>query len=156
MPYETPVTDRMWSDIVNKTTKGYFNLADWERIYGNALYVHDDIEALLGITIAFTTIAALDIETWVDVDDVNALLANINAINTASAFPVIEGLELLRADWLAGPYAISPDYEDVNLWEQTLDNIRNYNTYKADYWIHCGVAAAGQPRFWQARFRSVT
>ena len=39
MAWVTPIVDRALSDITGRTSKGFFNVADWERIDGNTAVI---------------------------------------------------------------------------------------------------------------------
>jgi hypothetical protein len=154
MSYVAPVTDRSILDMLNLTSKAYFNVSDWTRIYGNAQYVNNFVATLLGIGIPFDTAATPTISTIPQVTDLNALLANINRIATLSCLPDVTIAALyLACTWGSGPTLPAPDYTDANQWEANLDSLLTYETGMTGYWIHCGVAACGQVRFWQSRFR---
>lgn len=116
MKYTEPVYDRVLSDVTNKTAKGYFNLADWIRIYGNAELIHALEEVILSNGLTFTEIATPTITTIPTVDDINTLLVNIETVR--ALFPTGAGLVELKTDW--GGNA-SPTYKDVNDWERNID-----------------------------------
>ncbi len=116
MKYTTPIYDRILSDVTNKTAKGYFNLADWIRIYGNAKLIHALEEVILSSSLLFTEIATPTITTIPTVDNINNLLINIETIR--ALFPAGVGLVDLKTDW--GGNA-SPTYKEVNDWERNID-----------------------------------
>lgn len=153
MAYVTPVLDRQLSDITGRTAKAFINVADWERIYGNAQEVNALVVSTFGKAVAFDTLTAPTIDTIPTVAEFNVLLANIERIRLNSNLPAITGLVEIKYDWIAGSNEDSPDYLTANSWEQVLDIVYNAVPIAADYWIPCGVAASGQPRFWQHRFR---
>ena len=130
MAYTTPVTDRTISDIINKTAKGYFNKADWTRIYGNSGELNSLIDTKLGDTITFNSVTVPDIDGAPEdiLDLLNTTLANITRMRTellASFLLDITGALDITDDWVAGDTEISPDYTDVNEWEETIDIMYN-------------------------------
>jgi hypothetical protein len=154
MSYITPVTDRTYQDIVNETVKGYFNVLDWTRIYSNSLFVHDYIAGLLGITIPFTTIATPTRATIPTATDLNAMLANINAIAAVTGLPVVTIADLfIPCTWFSGFESTGPSYIDVNFWEQQLDSLLTLEKVAANCWVHSGVGNAGLLKLNQQMFR---
>lgn len=152
--YLTPITDRSQADIDALTSKAFFNVADWLRIYSNAQVAKALVEYLTDhLTIPFTAVTTPTTATIPSVNDLNALLANINRIRVESGLPDIPGLDTLNEAWLAGNNAASPDYTDANEWERVIDIIYNSMQASVEYQVYCGVAAVGQPRFYQHRFR---
>ncbi len=155
MSYTDPVTDRTLADITGKTAKGYFNLADWQRIYNNALALNALIASVYGVTVEFTAIAEPTITTWPSVTDVNALLVNIENMRAYLSVPDGIGLLDLKTDWLAGGSVDAPDYENVNEWERQVDLMLNAIAASLSYRVYCGVAAVGQVRYYQVRWRDL-
>jgi len=131
MPYVTPITDRTISDILNKTAKGYFNKADWTRIYGNSSELNSLIDTKLGDTITFNSVTVPDIDGAPEdiLDLLNTTLANVTRMRTGllANFPFVDitgSLDIID-DWIAGDNETSPDHTDVNEWEETIDIIYN-------------------------------
>lgn len=153
MAWISPITDRAQSDIANRTSKGFFNVADWARIDGNTAEVQAVIASLLGLTVNLDDVDAPVITQFPTVTEINALIANIEAVRAGACLPVGVGLTVLKTDWQPGSGAPAPNYETVNDWERNLLLLYTLLPYAADYAVRCGVAAVGQPRFWQARFR---
>jgi hypothetical protein len=158
MSYVTPVTDRTDLDISTRTTKGHFNLSDWTRIYGNALFVRNYLQTLLGITIPFTTITAPTITTIASFTVFNTLLTNINTLIAGFPWPLpwFSPLTVLRNDWAGGQTAQAPDFEIVNQWEEVLDTAYTRAVWSSEYWIRCGVGTCGADRQFQQKFRRNT
>jgi hypothetical protein len=154
MPYILPITDRAQSDIDNETSKGYFNISDWERIHGNTETAKILISILLNTTITQNIITHPVITTIPTVAEINLFIQNINLVRTGSGMPAITGIETLKEDWQAGRSAGAPTFAVVNSWERVLDVVYNAVVRSVDYAIYCGVAAAGQPRFYQNRWRT--
>lgn len=153
MTYTPPVYDRTALDITNLTAKAFFNVADWVRVYNNALVVNELVEFLLSINITFDTVTTPTITTIPTVTQLNTLLANIERIRVAACLPAITGLTEVTAAWVAGNAEDSPTYLDANTWERVLDVIYNSIAASVEYQPYCGVFAVGQPRFYQHRFR---
>ncbi len=153
MSWTSPITDRTLEDILQRTEKAFFNVSDWLRIYGNSQIVSILVNALLGLGVPFTELEPPAITHFPTADEINDLIANIDRLRQAAALPESSGVVPLKTDWQPGSGAAAPDYEDVNDWERDLDLIRSLLVEAMEYAIFCGVAAAGQPRYWQNRFR---
>lgn len=140
MPYVAGVFDRILSDITTPTSKGYFNVADWTRIYGNALYLKDEFQTLYGITISFTTLTTPTRTTIPTADDINNLVIDIK--NVADSMGVgITGTETMRTDWGG---VDTPNYIDVNVWERNLDILNIFkNTHFVTRYPRTNIATAG-------------
>lgn len=151
--YIEPITDRAQSDIDNETAKGYFNVTDWLRIHDNTETAYALVSFLLGVTIAQNVLTEPTIATVPTVAQINLFIQNINTLRENSGLPAITGLEALKDDWVAGRSAGAPNFEVVNSWERVLDVIYKSISISTEYRIYCGVAASGQPRFYQHRWR---
>lgn len=153
MSYTTPITDRTQSDVTNKTSKAYLNVADWNRIYGNAQYVNG-LFSHLGTSVSFPTISTPTTSSFPSVTDFNSLLASIENMRLALvAIGInISGLTTIFSSWVAGYSQDAPDYQDVNTWEQSIDLIYNFlnNAYR---FPRTGVASCGSTMTWENRFR---
>ncbi len=136
MRYTIPITNRTASDVTNRTAKAFFNIADWQRIYNNTQVTKALVDFLLSISVTFDTLSAPTITTIPTVTQLNTLLANIERIRIA-ADPTVTGLPEIKDDWTAGPGSPSPDYLDVNDWENVLDVIYNTIGMESGYtgWI---------------------
>lgn len=153
MTWTTPITDRTASDITGRTSKGFFNVADWSRIDGNTQEVHEQVVSLLGVNVSLTSLSTPTVTDFPSADDVNALIENIDLLRQAACLPDEIGLTALKHDYQVGSASSAPDYEDVNAWENTLDVLRDTLPKTASYFVRCGVGTCGQSRLWQTRFR---
>ncbi|MBK8467725.1 MAG: hypothetical protein IPL32_18075 [Chloracidobacterium sp.] len=153
MTYITPITDRSENDIKSRTAKAFFNVADWQRIYNNAQVTKTLVDLIQGGSILFDTLPSITITTIPTVTELNTLLANIERIRVEANLPAIPGLTSIFAEWGEGVGSESPDYLDVNEWEQVLDLIYNLVPNAGKYYVWCGVASAGQTRFYQSQWR---
>lgn len=151
--YITGIFDRVLADVTNRTPKGFLNVLDWERIYNNSQVVNELVNSTLDLSILFNQLGAVGIRTVPNVEDINRLLENIERTRTASGLPVITGLVEIEYNWVAGSNEEAPDYLIVNTWEEVLDIIYYGIVRSSEYWIPCGIASAGQSRFWQHGFR---
>jgi hypothetical protein len=125
--YTTPVTDRALSDIQTPTSKGHWNVDDFERVYGNSQLVSSLAAIMLDTTIAFDTLTAPTITTIPAVADFNTFLANIENVRVAVDGESIPGTSVsIKDDYSAGPGEDAPDYTDANLWELVIDVIWVY------------------------------
>lgn len=152
MPYITPVTDRTYADVVNKTSKGYFNVADWTRIYGNAQYVNG-LLATIALS-PFTTIATPTITTIPSATNLNALLYNIELMRLALiAIGIDLGQPSLNYSWVAGVDQDAPDYMDANDWERSINLIYLFINGNQPRHAITGKASTGQGLTRQHSFR---
>lgn len=147
-----PITDRTSADILARTAKAFFNIADWSRITGNCVEAQTVIEQLTGVVVALTSLTEPTVTTFPRAEDINALVENIERLRVAAGLPVAVAPVLSHA-YTGGAGSPAPDYQAVNQWEAVLDAIYTLLPHAYDYAVSCGVAAAGQPRLWQARFR---
>jgi hypothetical protein len=153
MRYIEPINDRTALDVTNKTTKAFFNIADWLRVYNNTQVVNALVSFLLSMGITFNAVGEPTITTFPTVTDVNTLLANIERIRLAAQLPAITGLVEITSAFTEGGAGNAPDYLDANDWENALHIILNAFPAMVEYVVFCGVGATGQPRFYQHRFR---
>lgn len=129
MAYIEPVTDRSAEDIANKTSKAFWNVEDFERVYGNSLLINGYVSILLEDNIPFTGLSIPTVETIPNADDFNAFLENIENLRETCASEGVAGISMpIKQDYVAGLGSRTPTYEDANLWESTLDAI----------WVHFG------------------
>lgn len=155
MAWVTPITDRGPTDVSSPTPagKGYFNVADWTRIDGNVAVIKAMLDAADYLDIPLYSLTLPDITTIPDVTDINEFVENIERVRISSCLPLGIGLVMLNYAYIGGANAIVPNYETVNDWENNLLLIYTAIPLAIDYQIHCGVAAVGQTRLWQSRFR---
>lgn len=118
MKYIQSITDRTRLDVVNRASKGYMNLSDWLRIYGNVRLLHAIESTMVGA--AFTEIREMDASSIVTDDEINTLVDNIRSIGSEWASPTL--WNSLRNDWGG---IDSPKYSDVNAWESVTDALLN-------------------------------
>jgi hypothetical protein len=149
----TPITDRTLVDVTARAAKAFLNVADWERINGNTTFVKQQIFDLLGVDVTLTTLTPPTTTSFPAVGDINHLVENIDLLRVAACLPAATGIVELEHNYLPGIAAAAPDYQAVNLWEKDLDLLHTLLPVAAGYFVRCGVAATGQPRFWQVRFR---
>lgn len=153
MAWTTPVTDRTSADIASRTSKAFFNVADWTRIDGNITEVQGQILSLLGTTVTLNSVSTPTVTTFPSAGDINDLVENIDLLRQAAHLPEATGLIALLHAYQSGPAASAPDYVAVNGWENALDLMHTLLPRSASYFISCGVGACGQSHLWQARFR---
>lgn len=121
MAYTTPIFDRTIADITGKTSKGYFNVADWTRIYDNALETRNQIYSTFGDLLTFDTVTTPTTATIPNKTDLNKLCLNIERIRVWSNTNFGTSLSAVKYDWSEGLTVLAPDYTYVNQWEQTID-----------------------------------
>ncbi len=118
MKYIQSITDRTRLDVSKRTRKGYMNLSDWLRIYGNVRLLHTIESTMIGA--AFTEIREMDSSSIVTSEEVNTLVNNIRSIGFEWVLPSL--WNSLRNDWGGND---SPKYSDVNAWESVTDALLN-------------------------------
>jgi hypothetical protein len=153
MKLVSPVTDRTFADVTNRTAKGFINVSDWIRIYENAQLMSLVTAFLLNTEIQFDQLAEPTATSFPTVEDLNTLLANIQRAREASGLPTIEGLDDIKTDWTAGVSSASPNYVDANTWERVTQLVLTSVVASLEYKIYTGVANCGQERFYQCRWR---
>lgn len=128
MGYTTPITDRVLSDVTTPTSKGYFNVADWTRIYNNARLTSSLTFIQAGGTEAFTPITAPTTSTipTLFISMFQTLTANIEQFRARMQAAALLTLPSIKTDWLAGAGNVAPNYQHVNQWESTIDAIWDY------------------------------
>ncbi|HZW02869.1 MAG TPA: hypothetical protein VFF68_03010 [Anaerolineaceae bacterium] len=149
----TPITDRTLADIQNRTVKAFLNVSDWVRIHGNTQQVQALIRILSGFEVSITSLSTPTVTHFPTAGEINSMIADIDRLREAACLPPALGVVTLKHDYQPGLGAAAPDYEDVNAWEQDLLLIRALFARAAESLIYCGAAGAGQPRFWQNRWR---
>lgn len=160
MAYTTPVTDRTMADVQNKTAKGYFNLADFTRIYGNNVEVNT-LLAIFGASVpSFTTISGVTTASTDLLAIINTMVGNIENLRLwciaiqPSYFSGLTGFDELKDDWAGGPSASAPTYVYVNSWEKVLDlAYQKILDYTADRSPCIGIAVTGSDFTYQNRWR---
>lgn len=153
MPWVNPIFDRAITDINNRTAKGFFNVVDWTRINGNTGEVKFRVLSMLGLNVSTVTLTVPITSQHPAADDINALIANIELVRDGACLPMAVGLVDLKQDYQAGNGTVAPSFVEVNDWERNLNLLYTLLPNTANYKVYCGVAAVGQPRFWQNRFR---
>ncbi len=153
MAWVDPIFDRSEADIVNKTSKAYFNVADWQRIHSNTEYLRVSFSTLRGVSVSLITLVEPTIATIPTSEDLNQLIENIDLLRQGSMLPSGVLIEELNFDFADGQNVVSPTYEDVNTWELALSQMKVLNEAAADYLVRCGVGNTGQSRSWQHRYR---
>lgn len=150
MAWISPVTDRSYVDIANRTSKAFMNTSDFERIDGNTDVIRALLDDLYGLVPAHTDPTAPTIETIPHRSLINDLIGNINACSAAAIVSDSKRPAALPT-YSAGS---GPNWQAVNAWEQALATLYQAVPLAAAYWLHTGVPAAGQDRAYQARWRS--
>lgn len=162
MPYTAAIFDRTQTDIDTRTSKAFLNIADWDRIEDNAVYVRGELVDLFGVMVIFTgTTSAPAITSIPDVDDFNRLLENIEQLRQAAedvmpALTTTTGFSAVAHDWVAGVSQDAPNYTDANHWEEVIDIIYQTLTEYTSLSPRCartGIANAGAELNFNNRFR---
>jgi len=153
MSWTTPVTDRVLADVTNRTSKGFLNVVDWLRIDGNVVYVRTLIQVLKNVGVDYNDLPEPSATSIPTAADINDFVENIEALRIASTLARPD-LVVLKTNYTSGESAETPDYEDVNAWENNLLILKNFLVRSSAYEVFCGVAEVGQARFWQNRFRT--
>lgn len=153
MAWIEPIYDRTAADIAARSSKAFFNVVDWVRINGNTTHVRAMITVLRGVTIAYNALPAPAMASLPTAQEINQFVQNIETLRDNSGAPVSFGVVALKTDYVSGASGSAPDYADVNDWERNLAILKDFLVKSAHYEVFCGVAEAGQSRFWQSRFR---
>jgi hypothetical protein len=136
MSYTPAIFDRILSDVTTPTAKGYMNVLDWNRIYGNAQLVNSLVAVLLPASIDFVPVVAPTIFKIAGTYAMfSRLLSNIESIRLA-----VSGLSIPHTSTEIISDIQTFDYSDVNLWERTLDEIWKY--YEGDTYEVCPTLTA--------------
>lgn len=126
MSYITPIKDRTLTDVVTKTSKGLFNVADWVRIYNNARLMVDITNIIQSLSLGWTVIAEPTVLSIPLLADFNSLLSSVEGARVALNIPAAQ--TAIKYDWVAGINKDAPDYTDVNLWETVIDALWDYQS----------------------------
>lgn len=153
MAWIDPIVNRSATDITNLTSKAFFNVIDWVRINGNTDHVRAMIEVLRGVNISYNDLPDPSMTSIPTAEEINQFVENIERLHSYSGIPASFGVAALKTDYVSGASGTSPDFEDVNDWEQNLAILKDFLVKSAFYEVFCGVAEVGQIRFWQNRFR---
>ena len=131
MAYTTPVYDRSQSDILAQNSKAYLNVADWTRIYNNAVFVSGLFTSEIGYTPTFNTQSLPTTVTVFTKSQLNLVLANIERMRLwgynylgSYIFPDALFVEI-KDDWDEGHQVSAPNFSHVNSWEYVLDVLYN-------------------------------
>ena len=136
------IFDRTNSDVRNKTSKGYYNYTDLNRIEEWTQY-------LAGVLVtAGYSIPTMTFKTdWSKYDMPTE--ANMERIRT--------NIKTLRQNYYQGTAIYSNlkkmTYQKANNIEKILNELNNFYESMVNSYVRCGVARMGQSRVWQQRFR---
>jgi hypothetical protein len=155
MSYVTPILNRSAADLLAKNNNAYFNVSDWTRIYGNALYVNGHILSVIGFAVPFITASTPTTSSIPAVSDFNNLLANIEAMRAVVAMEAGVFIQPVTTQvWSAGAGNPAPSYLDVNQWESVIDQIHTLLISTHWMFIRSGLAKCGAPIVQNHRWRS--
>ena len=132
---EQPVFDRTQEDVDNKTSKGFFNVSDWNRVVNNLITLRDFLvtyfakDAPNDIRWKPQASAQIDYDSY-KVDEskyptaakMNAIAAAIMDLRMAKDLTPY-GYEELYQQYTAGKTGTGNrmDYKELNRWEQDLE-----------------------------------
>lgn len=123
----TPITDRTQLDVFNKTSKGYLNISDLNRIEENI----KTLSIILHIELNTQT---WDYETLITKTRMQNILNNIDAIKNAWQIKGIEDTPSLPIN----------NIDKVNTIEKILLNIYESKRANEKAYIYCGYGYCGQ------------
>jgi hypothetical protein len=152
MSWTTPIYDRSATDILNRTSKAFFNVVDWMRVYNNCIEIRTLFDTLGYRSCTLNVIAEPTTVTIPTPADFNKLVENVVMLQDVASFPETVGLVTLKYDYTGGSNADAPNYQDINSIEENTYLLYTMVQTISDYAVQCGVANCGQPRFWQHRF----
>ena len=150
MAYTTPITDRDAADIAAQNSKAFWNVADFTRVYDNAVAVNAHLLSEFGAVIAFTTISTPTTTTIDTITRLNNFTGNIELMrawvvaNTAF-YPAALDTEIID-DWAAGQSEAAPNYINANRWESHLDLMYNLEQYRRVAVTGIAITNAGLTR----------
>ena len=138
---ENLIYDRTISDITNKTAKGYYNYNDINRIEEWSGYLRDILKDE-GYSVTFTIKTNWAYGNMPNNNEMERIRQNIKKLMDGfhSITPILEQADLV-------------DYNRANNYEKILSELKGMYDGLTGYYVHSGVAKAGQGRFWQNRFR---
>ena len=137
------IYDRTQEDIANKTSKGYYNATDLNRVESWCRYLADSLTAH-GYPISITTKTNWTINDFPTYSEMARIRSNIITIMQGYA-SMSQMHDVSSLD--------SWNFEDANNWEKILYEIDTMMLGMENNYIISGVSRVGQPRIWQQRFR---
>lgn len=135
------IYDRVQADVTNKTSKGYYNASDLNRVESWCRYLADELNRV-GYNINITTKTNWTTSDFRTSSNMMRIRNNIKAI--VNAFHSLTSVGSVVNNW---------DYKKANNWEKVLWEIYSLMWGAEDWYVYGGVARGGQPRLWQHRFR---
>jgi hypothetical protein len=154
MPWIDPIYDRTNIDVSTRTSKGFFNVADFMRIVGNTVFLKNLTNTLRELSLTSEETITPTTSTIPTADEINVLVRNLEIIRIAIALPSGLGVVPLL-EYLEGIDGDSPIYTDINAWEKNLQFMLNFLVAGSYYMPMCGIGAVGQTYLWQVRFRRI-
>lgn len=126
--YTTPVIfDRAQTDIDGKTSKGFFNYSDFNRLIDNSDWVRYEVETVFSITIAGTALSPVSEGGAISITALDALRVNVEniiaAFTTYSNEPVVWSPIL---PWVSGTGGHIPNFIELNRIELILEEIHQW------------------------------
>ena len=137
---ESLIFDRTRADIENKTSKGYYNYTDLNRIEEWCAYLATQLTNY-SYPVTITTKTDWTMEDFPTVAQMNRIRSNIQALKTA------------YYSYTNLPTASLMTWQKANQFEKILDEIRTLFNNMRNWFVYSGVANSGQSRVWQNRFR---
>ena len=128
MSYITPVMDRDAANLAAKNSKAYFNIADWNRIYANVLWVEYELSQVFGLTFVFTSLPTptkSDIPTIVNFNYLLYMIKTMRAALVGAGVGAVIA-PVTTQTWAAGADKQAPNYVDVNQWESVIDQMHYF------------------------------
>ena len=118
MKYFDPVYDRTLLDVRQRTSKGFFNASDWNRIVNNTRLLNSLVNVILSESVAFSDFPEANTETVLLSVDINNEVDNVNAL--WSAIGSVAGVVPMRSNYGG---IKSPNYKDINTLEKNIDTL---------------------------------
>lgn len=152
MEYLSPVIDRTQADVINRTTKGFFNVSDWARIANNIRIMYAEVKRIHGASVpALSEMPEMIITSIPTAEDFRALVGNIERTRIAAKFLNTSGQGLFY-QFTAGEKSFR--FGEVNDWERMIDRIyRRYAPLTTARYERVGVASCGAGMTRGNRFR---
>lgn len=135
------IYDRTQSDVTNKTSKGYYNASDLNRVESWCRYLATELNKD-GYSIDITVKTDWTSSDLRSASEMERIRQNIKKL--MNGYHSISSIYANNNNW---------NYTKANRWEKILSEIYTMMTGMEEWYVIGGVANGGQPRLWQNRFR---
>lgn len=134
MPLIPPITDRTKADVSNKTSKGYINYTDLNRIESNCAYLADQLRGY-GYSVSIQVKTDWTMQDFPYLSEINRIRDNVNTL--IDAYYKLQGSPDIR-------YVDTLNWQDVNSLEQNIKNLDILLQRMIAGFRYCGTFYSGQ------------